>query len=141
MTTRILTLPALLLALCAMFAGCTSTALQKPSDDGPYKGDVILYHAERTLPVIHATIDGFLAWEHQHRALLREQAPEVIRLADRLRRETPPALRDAAAAIGAYRAALEAGGAPPAAEPLNAALATVDRLAQAALAALVAHRR
>jgi hypothetical protein len=122
--------------------GC-DTVPTKPSEDGPFLGDPILFHAQNTLPVLHKTVQGVLAWELENRALLQEKAPGVTRFADGLRRDFPPAMVQAVRAVDAYKAALKAqkaGGPPPDATAMNDALALVDRLAQAALTIMLENR-
>lgn len=67
------------LASFALFTGCASI-----SKDGPYKGDEVLYNADRAITSSYDVLHAFVKWEYQNRESLG-QWPEIREAADVVR--------------------------------------------------------
>lgn len=65
----------------ALIAGCVSSSRLDP--EGPYKGDAILYNADRTIASAYDLMHSFVKWEYENRASL---GPQVKASADHVRR-------------------------------------------------------
>lgn len=74
-----LTCVLLVSATLSLGTGCQSNKLAEP---GPYKGDEILYAADKTITSSYRILHSFVKWEYTHRALL---PPEVSHAADAVR--------------------------------------------------------
>lgn len=92
----------LALALClGLFIGCESgcsTPLQPGSDP-------IVVRAQQTREIAKQTIDLFLRLEETNADVLWQFNPEIKYVADKLRTNAPPAIRDLTRAIATYKEA------------------------------------
>jgi len=95
---------AVILTLIVLLIGAGCSGCQTTLDPtGVYQGDIVLYNVDNTLNGAYATMDTFLKWEYDNRAVYASM-PEVKRAADNIRMngqnwiESAFALRDAYAA-------------------------------------------
>lgn len=107
--------------------GCGHTPVL-PTSDPNYRGDAILYQAERTTVNAYKLMDAFATWELNFRSVL---PVEVSRAADVMRKNGRNWINTAIAARDAYAAS---PGDPGKKDALNTALNVIDvALSQAAI--------
>lgn len=86
----------LLFTLVAVFTGCGTLA-----PDGPYKGDKVLYSADQIIVSSQRSLQRFVTWEMQNRAIL---PVEVSRAADSVRENAKQWIQSAINLREAYAA-------------------------------------
>lgn len=89
----------LILGLITTLASLPACRDLDPS--GVYKGDQILYNADKTITDAYDILDSFVTWERDNRAVLPKETKEA---ADVVRTNARPALKAAIAARATYAA-------------------------------------
>jgi hypothetical protein len=93
MTAAMLSLA--LLSPVPLTTGCKSTQL---SQTGPYKGDTVLYNADRSINAGYKLAHDFVTWEYNNRNVLPlqvTQAADAVRANARKSLDAALAMRDA----------------------------------------------
>jgi len=71
---------------------------------GPYKGDKVAYGYDLAIATCTDGVEGFLAWEQTHRAVLVKTNPKIVERAKLLHDEYPAWAQSAARLSAAYQA-------------------------------------
>lgn len=66
-----------------LLAGCVSSGDLAP--EGVYQGKAVLFNTDTTLNSAYASMDTFLKWEYDNRAVFSTQMPEIKKAADHIR--------------------------------------------------------
>lgn len=90
---------AVMLVFVGFSGGCGSL-----DPEGAYKGDKVLYSADRTITEAYDAMHAFVKWEFQNRAALAEN-PEITKAADSIRSGAQKWITSAIALRDAYAAA------------------------------------
>jgi hypothetical protein len=88
----------LVVSLLLITQGCSSLKL---SPNGFYKGDTVLYSADKAINDSYELLHKFVKWEFDNRVAL-EQYPEIKEIANKVREEAPGAISAAILARDLY---------------------------------------